>query len=63
MAWGDGHDAVHVERSATGTTVWYGRDGVVVGVLTHDHDDDNAVAPTALAERWAFPPPPRRPAG
>ena len=41
VAWGDGHDEVRVERSASGTTVRYGRDGRLVGVLTHDHDDDN----------------------
>jgi 3-phenylpropionate/trans-cinnamate dioxygenase ferredoxin reductase subunit len=57
VAWGDGYDAVQVVRSAHGMTCWYGRDGVVVGVLTHDHDDDDAVAGTALGERWAFPRP------
>ncbi|MET0326225.1 MAG: FAD-dependent oxidoreductase [Ilumatobacteraceae bacterium] len=41
VAWGDGHDEVRVRRSASGTTVRYGRDGRLVGVLTHDHDDDN----------------------
>lgn len=56
VAWGDGHDAVEVRRSSSGTTVWYGREGVVVGALTHDHDEDNEVAATALTERWSFPP-------
>jgi len=43
VAWGDGHDEIHVARSGSGsgTTVRYGRDGRLVGVLTHDHDDDN----------------------
>ena len=44
VAWGDGHDEVHVQRSGSGTTVRYGRDGRVVGVLTHDHDEDNEQA-------------------
>jgi len=44
VAWGDGHDEVHVQRSGSGTTVRYGRNGRVVGVLTHDHDEDNEQA-------------------
>ena len=55
MAWGDGHDAVQVQPSASGVTVWYGRDDVVVGVLTCDHDDDIDVAAAAVAERWPMP--------
>ncbi len=40
-AWGDGHDEVRlVEHDAEAFTAWYGRDGVVVGVLTHEADDD-----------------------
>ena len=55
VAWGDGHDAVQVQPSASGVTVWYGRDDVVVGVLTCDHDDDIDVAATAVTERWPMP--------
>lgn len=55
VAWGDGHDDVHVVSSSSGMTVWYGREGVVVGVLTHEHDDDNAVAEAAVGDRWSFP--------
>jgi 3-phenylpropionate/trans-cinnamate dioxygenase ferredoxin reductase component len=39
-AWGDGFDALHVERGANGGfAAWYGRDGRVVGVLAHEDDD------------------------
>ena len=55
VAWGDGHDEVRVVTSHVGTTIWYGASGVVVGVLTHDHDDDNSIAATALSERWSMP--------
>lgn len=39
-AWGDGWDAAALEPDAEGFTAWYGRGGRIVGVLTHDHDDD-----------------------
>jgi hypothetical protein len=40
-AWGDGHDAQRLERGENGAfTVWYSRDGVAVGVLAHDRDED-----------------------
>jgi 3-phenylpropionate/trans-cinnamate dioxygenase ferredoxin reductase component len=55
VAWGDGHDELVVRRSPEGETVWYGRDGVVVGVLTHGHDDDYDAAPAALASRRMLP--------
>ena len=55
VAWGDGYDDVAVRTSADGVTVWYGRDGVVVGVLTHGHDDDNELAASALLGRQPMP--------
>ena len=55
VAWGDGHDSVRVVRSTSGETFWYGRDGVVVGVLTHGHDEDADIAAAAVAERWSMP--------
>lgn len=55
VAWGDGHDDVQVRSSATGTTVWYGQAGRVVGVLTHDHDEDNERAEEAVRTGWSFP--------
>lgn len=40
-AWGDGHASEHVQERTGGFTVWYGdEDGVVVGVLTYNADDD-----------------------
>ena len=40
-AWGDGFDAEGVREHADGGfTVWYGRDGVTVGVLTYSRDED-----------------------
>ena len=40
-AWGDGFDQARFERHLDGGfTVWYARDGRVVGVLTHEADGD-----------------------
>jgi 3-phenylpropionate/trans-cinnamate dioxygenase ferredoxin reductase subunit len=40
-AWGDGFDDVHiVDHDGDAFTAWYGRDGVCVGVLTHECDGD-----------------------
>jgi 3-phenylpropionate/trans-cinnamate dioxygenase ferredoxin reductase subunit len=40
-AWGDGYDEARlVAHDDTAFTVWFARDGKVVGVLTHDNDDD-----------------------
>lgn len=43
-AWGDGFDEArlvdHGEASEESFTVWYGLDGVCVGVLTHNYDRD-----------------------
>jgi NADPH-dependent 2,4-dienoyl-CoA reductase/sulfur reductase-like enzyme len=40
-AWGDGFDEARmVEHGHDAFTVWYGRDGVTVGVLAHDRDED-----------------------
>jgi 3-phenylpropionate/trans-cinnamate dioxygenase ferredoxin reductase component len=40
-AWGDGFDEARMVEHAHGAfTVWYGRDGVTVGVLAHDRDED-----------------------
>ncbi len=39
--WGDGHDDIRfVEHDNGAFTAWYGLNGVTVGVLTHDADDD-----------------------
>ena len=55
VAWGDGHDAVQMRSSPHGATVWYGQAGRVVGVLTHDHDEDNERAEEAVSAAWPFP--------
>ena len=40
-AWGDGHDNARFEQHDDGAfTVWYSRDGALVGVLTHERDED-----------------------
>lgn len=40
VAWGDGWDEARLEERDGGFTAWYGRDGVTVGVLTHERDED-----------------------
>ncbi|MDQ3387441.1 MAG: FAD-dependent oxidoreductase [Actinomycetota bacterium] len=41
VAWGDGWDDLCFEDYGDGSfTVWYGSDGVCVGVLTHNADED-----------------------
>ena len=40
VAWGDGFDEAKTVDHPKGWTVWYGKDGVTVGVLTHDRDED-----------------------
>jgi NADPH-dependent 2,4-dienoyl-CoA reductase/sulfur reductase-like enzyme len=40
-AWGDGHDTCRLDDHPAGAfTVWYSRHGELVGVLTHDRDED-----------------------
>ncbi|MGH2833542.1 MAG: NAD(P)/FAD-dependent oxidoreductase, partial [Solirubrobacteraceae bacterium] len=40
-AWGDGHDSSRlVEHSEDAFTVWYSREGKLVGVLAHRRDED-----------------------
>ncbi len=54
-AWGDGFDQTHLERHHDGGfTAWYGADQTVVGVLTHDADDDYGRGGELIAEeaRW-----------
>jgi len=41
VAWGDGFDSARlVDHADGGWTVWYGRGGTTVGVLTHEAEDD-----------------------
>jgi 3-phenylpropionate/trans-cinnamate dioxygenase ferredoxin reductase component len=40
-AWGDGHESSRLEEHPGGAfTVWYSRHGQLVGVLTHERDED-----------------------
>ncbi|HEY1568076.1 MAG TPA: FAD-dependent oxidoreductase [Solirubrobacteraceae bacterium] len=40
-AWGDGFDETRLHRDGDGAFVaWYGRQGRIAGVLTHERDDD-----------------------
>jgi NADPH-dependent 2,4-dienoyl-CoA reductase/sulfur reductase-like enzyme len=39
-AWGDGFDEARLEERDGGFTVWYGREGITFGVLTHNRDAD-----------------------
>ncbi len=40
-AWGDGFDQARVEhRGDGGFTAWYGKDGLLAGVLTHQADEE-----------------------
>ena len=55
-AWGDGYDtATTVRHDNGGLTIWYSTDGVAVGVLTHDADDDYDRGSTLIAD--GAPPP------
>ncbi len=55
-AWGDGWDEVAVQQDGDGFTAWYGRDGVTVGVLTHEHDDDLDRGTATVEAGAPFPP-------
>ena len=39
-AWGDGHDELEAVERPGGLTVWYGREGTLVGVFAYNADDD-----------------------
>jgi len=49
-AWGDGHDDVQIEEHAGDAfTAWFLREGVLVGVLTHDRDEDYGAGSERIA--------------
>jgi 3-phenylpropionate/trans-cinnamate dioxygenase ferredoxin reductase component len=66
-AWGDGFDEAHLVEHGDGAfTVWYGQDGLTVGVLTHDADDDYERGRRLIEARQPVPvaaPGPIRPSG
>jgi 3-phenylpropionate/trans-cinnamate dioxygenase ferredoxin reductase subunit len=56
-AWGDGYDETHLERHADGGfTAWYGAEGKIVGVLSHDADEDYERGGERIAQgaRWSW---------
>jgi 3-phenylpropionate/trans-cinnamate dioxygenase ferredoxin reductase component len=56
-AWGDGWDDVTIDADARGFTAWYGREGTLVGVLTHDRDRDYVHGRDLIREGAPYPPP------
>jgi 3-phenylpropionate/trans-cinnamate dioxygenase ferredoxin reductase component len=60
-AWGDGFDdASLVDHGGGAFTVWYSQEGVTVGVLTHDADDDYERGRRLIEHRQPTPQLPRR---
>jgi 3-phenylpropionate/trans-cinnamate dioxygenase ferredoxin reductase component len=56
-AWGDGFDATRLHRDDDGAFVaWYGRQGVIAGVLTHDRDEEYDRGRELIAEGAPWPP-------
>jgi 3-phenylpropionate/trans-cinnamate dioxygenase ferredoxin reductase subunit len=56
-AWGDGYDQTHLERHDDGAfTAWYGAGQTIVGVLTHDADEDYERGAELIAQgaRWRW---------
>jgi NADPH-dependent 2,4-dienoyl-CoA reductase/sulfur reductase-like enzyme len=55
-AWGDGWDELRVDGDGDGFAAWYGRDGRLVGVLTHERDRDYERGGDLVAAGAPFPP-------
>ena len=56
-AWGDGYQRSRMLSDSDGFTVWYETDDAVVGVLTHNADDDYDLGERLIAERRPAPVP------
>ena len=56
-AWGDGYQRSRMLSHPDGFTVWYEADDAVVGVLTHNADDDSDLGQRLIAERRPAPVP------
>jgi len=57
LAAGDGFEEVRtVDHGDGALTAWYGRDGVVVGVRTHEADDAYAAGRELVETAGPFPP-------
>jgi 3-phenylpropionate/trans-cinnamate dioxygenase ferredoxin reductase component len=55
-AWGDGFDdASLIDHGGGAFTVWYSREGVTVGVLTHDADHDYERGQRLIEQRRPMP--------
>ena len=55
-AWGDGHDSSRfVEHPGGAFTVYYGKEGKIVGVLSYEHDEDYESAGDLIAEGAPMP--------
>jgi 3-phenylpropionate/trans-cinnamate dioxygenase ferredoxin reductase component len=55
-AWGDGFERARLISGENGAfTVWYEREGVTVGVLTHDHDGDYERGRELIADKVPAP--------
>ncbi|HEY6525567.1 MAG TPA: FAD-dependent oxidoreductase, partial [Solirubrobacteraceae bacterium] len=56
-AWGDGFDATQLRRGENGAfAAWYGREGLIAGVLTHERDDDYDRGRELIAQGAPWPP-------
>jgi 3-phenylpropionate/trans-cinnamate dioxygenase ferredoxin reductase subunit len=53
-AWGDGWDEQRFEDDGEAFTVWYGKDGVLVGVLSHGADEDYERGRSMIERRESF---------
>ena len=53
-AWGDGWDEQFFEEKGEGFTVWYGKEGVLVGVLSHETDEDYESGRGLIERRESF---------
>ncbi|MEZ0351087.1 NAD(P)/FAD-dependent oxidoreductase [Mycobacterium sp. pR1184] len=54
-AWGDGYERSRLREHRDGFTVWYESGDAVVGVLTHNADDDYDLGERLIAERRPVP--------
>ncbi|WP_422749136.1 NAD(P)/FAD-dependent oxidoreductase [Mycobacterium sp. WMMD1722] len=54
-SWGDGYDRALLRNHDDGFTVWYVADGAVVGVLTHNADDDYDRAEPLISAKKPLP--------
>lgn len=54
-AWGDGWDVVEIDADARGFTAWYGREGSIAGVLTHERDLDYDAGARMVRRAAAWP--------